>query len=151
EGALREDFRRRALGAGGAFAILAAIALALARSEAPQIWHGLTARPAAGLIPIALALAALSGSAGWRARFLLARGFGAGEVAVLLVGWALAQYPYLVVPDLTFAADAAPPATLRAALAIYVLGAIVTAPSLWLLFVVFKGRNPAIEGGEPNA
>jgi cytochrome bd ubiquinol oxidase subunit II len=150
DGALEEDFRRRALGAGVAFAILAATALTLARAEAPQIWHGLTARPAAIVVPLALALALLSGWAVWRRRYLLARGFAAAEVAVLLVGWALAQYPYLVVPDLTFAADAAPAATLRVALVVYVLGAIVTAPSLWLLFAVFKGRNPAVgtDGGE---
>ena len=43
---------------------------------------------------------------------------------MLLAGWALAQYPYLVVPDLTFENAAASPAMMRAALVIFGIGAL---------------------------
>jgi cytochrome bd ubiquinol oxidase subunit II len=52
-------------------------------------------------------------------------------------GWAVAQYPYLVPPDLTVAA-AAPAATLRLVLQAMGLGAVVLLPSLVYLFRVFK-------------
>lgn len=157
-GALQEDFRRRALGAGKAFALLAAIALPLARSDAPWIWHGLTSRAAVFAVPLVIGLALLSGWAVYTAHFLLARAVAIVEVALLLVGWALAQYPYLVVPDLTFANAAASPAMMRAALIVFGIGALFLLPSLWLLFRVFKADLPGVAevgqgaaGQEPGA
>ncbi len=141
-GELQEDFRRRALGTGEVFALLAAIALPLARSDAPQIWHGLTGRPAIVIVPIGIVLALISGWAVYTRRYLLARAAAIAEVALLLVGWALAQFPYLVVPDLTFENAAAAPAMMRAALIVFGLGAIFLLPSLWFLFRVFKADLP---------
>jgi cytochrome d ubiquinol oxidase subunit II len=114
-GELQEDFRRRALGAGAVFAVLAALALILARSGAPWIWHGLTSRAAVVAVPLGI---------------------------LLLAGWALAQYPYLVVPDLTFENAAATPAMMRAALVVLGIGALFLTPSLWLLYRVFKADLP---------
>ena len=142
EGELQDDFRRRALGAGVAFAILAAIALPLARRDAPEIWEGLTGTRAIIVVPVGVFLAVVTGWAVYSRRFLLARYTAVAEVILLLVGWALAQYPYLVAPDLTFENSAATPAMLRAALATYGLGAIILIPSLWLLFKVFKADLP---------
>lgn len=139
-GPLQEDFRRRALGAGAVFTGLALVALPLARSEAPRIWQGLTAE-AIVVLPLAFGAAGLSGLAVWARRFHLARPAAAAAVATLLAGWALAQYPYLVVPDLTFEESAAPDATLRALLVVLGLGSAVLVPSLWLLFSVFKGLD----------
>jgi cytochrome d ubiquinol oxidase subunit II len=141
-GALQEDFRARALGAGAVFALLAVIALPLARSEAPQIWHGLTARAAVFVVPLVIALALLSGGAVYRRHFLLARAAAVVEVGLLLLGWALAQYPYLVVPDLTFENAAASPAMMRAALIVFGIGAIFLIPSLVFLYAVFKSDQP---------
>jgi cytochrome bd ubiquinol oxidase subunit II len=141
-GELQEDFRQRALGAGGVFALLAAIALPFARSDAPQIWHGLTSGAAFVVVPIGVALALLSGWAVYTRRYLLARATAIAEVALLLVGWALAQYPYLVVPDLTFENAAASPAMMRAALVVFGIGALFLLPSLWYLFRVFKADLP---------
>jgi cytochrome d ubiquinol oxidase subunit II len=148
-GELQEDFRRRALGAGAIFALLAAIALPFARVEAPWIWHGLTNRAAIIVVPIGIALALLSGWAVYQRRYLLARTLAIAEVALLLVGWALAQYPYLVVPDLTFANAAASPAMMRAALIVFGIGALFLLPSLWLLFTVFKANLPGVAEVEP--
>jgi cytochrome d ubiquinol oxidase subunit II len=148
-GELQEDFRRRALGAGGIFVLLAIVALPLTRSEAPQIWHGLTARAAIVVVPLVVLLALISGWAVFTRRYLLARAFAVAEVALLLVGWALAQYPYLVVPDLTFENAAASPAMMRAALIVFGLGALFLLPTHWFLFRVFKAGLPgAVEVGD---
>ena len=68
-GELREDFRRRALGAGAVFAVLAALALVLARSGAPWIWHGLTSRAAVVAVPLGIGLALSPGGRSSRAAF----------------------------------------------------------------------------------
>ena len=51
----------------------------------------------------------------------------------------LAQYPYLIYPDVTVQSAAAPAPTLRFFLWTLPIGAAVLLPSLWLLFRVFKG------------
>ena len=121
---------------------LQALALILARSGAPWIWHGLTSRAAVIAVPLGIGLALLSGWAVFARRYRLARVAAAAEVALLLAGWALAQYPYLVVPDLTFENSAATPAMMRAALVVFGIGALFLIPSLWVLFKVFKADLP---------
>ena len=62
----------------------------------------------------------------------------------MLWAWAIGQWPYLVPPDLTIEESAAPASTLSAWLIVVVAGMLALAPSLWLLFRVFKARNPAV-------
>lgn len=136
---LQEDFRRRALGAGVALFFAAALALLLSEAHAPLVRQGLIVAPWAvplHLLTGAAALAALA--ALWYRRWRIARVAAAAQVSVILWGWALAQYPYIVPPDLTIAAAAAPDATLRLALGTLALGAAVLFPSLFYLFQVFK-------------
>ena len=64
----------------------------------------------------------------------------AAQVIGILWGWALAQFPYIVPPELTIAEAAAPAITLKLAAAALALGAVVLLPSLAYLFKVFK--NP---------
>jgi cytochrome d ubiquinol oxidase subunit II len=47
-----------------------------------------------------------------------------------------------VAPDLTIASASAPPETQRLLLLALSAGAVTLAPSLWLLFRVFKGPGP---------
>jgi cytochrome d ubiquinol oxidase subunit II len=151
-GELQEDFRRRALGAGAIIVLLAALALLLARSGAPQIWRGLTSEGEIIAVPVAVGLALLSGWAVVQRRFRLARAAAAAEVALLLAGWALSQYPYLVPPDLTYRNAAATPAMMRAALIVFFVGALFLAPSLWFLYRVFKADLPGeVESGSGPA
>ena len=146
EGDLQEDFRRRALGAGVAFAGLGTIALPLAYYDAPYIWDGMWEREGWTLVPAAVVLGLATMGAVWTRRFHIARATAIAEVAVLLMGWALAQYPYLLVPDLTFENAAATDAMLKVALITYAIGALVLIPSLVMLFRLFKGQNPASTG-----
>ena len=63
------------------------------------------------------------------------------EVASILIGWSLAQYPRLITPDITIFNAAAPEVTLRLLTYALVAGAIVLFPSLFFLFRVFKGKE----------
>lgn len=145
DGELQDDFRRRALAAGRIFALLALVALVLSRWGAPYIWDRLTSGWGVVVVLLALALAAISGWAVYTRRFLLARGTAAAEVALLLIGWASAQYPYLIVDDMTYKQAAASHAMLKVFLIVFAIGSVFLIPSLVLLFSVFKGMNPATD------
>src|SRR5262249_27745057 len=143
EPALREDFRRRALGAAVAVCVAAFGTLGLALLHAPLVGRGLTAEPWAPVLHLITGAAAVTAIwALWRRRYRLARVAAAAQVSLILWGWALAQYPYLVPPDLTIRAAAAPRITLVPVLWALAAGALVLFPSLIYLFRVFK-REPA--------
>jgi cytochrome d ubiquinol oxidase subunit II len=89
------------------------------------------------------AMAALAIRALVRERYRLARIAAAGLVSLLLTGWAVAQFPFLVPPDLTIALAAAPQSTQRLVAWALACGAIVLIPSLVYLFKIFKGKPPA--------
>jgi len=77
----------------------------------------------------------------WTRRYRVARVCAAGQVTLILLGWALAQFPHLVEPDITIAAAAAPRSTLRLLLGALAAGAIVLFPSYYYLFRVFKSER----------
>jgi cytochrome d ubiquinol oxidase subunit II len=137
--ALRGDFRVRAIASGIAAAPVAIVTALLAHAEAPDFtrallasWWSLPLQTLTGLLAIA-ALGAL-----WKRRYRLARPLAAAQVGAILAGWALAQYPHVIPPDLTFAAAAAPDRVL-ALTAISVGGGMVfLVPSLYWMFRVFK-------------
>jgi cytochrome d ubiquinol oxidase subunit II len=132
----------RALAAGAATFVLAAIALPLTRSTAPALWRGLTGS-AAPLAAVAVALAAVAGAAMWSRRYQLARAAVIGQVACILLAWAVAQAPFLVPPSISIEGSASPPEVMASLLVTFAVGGVVLVPSLALLFYVFKGRNPA--------
>jgi len=139
---LREDFRRRALLAGVAVFGAAMLALLLSSHEesgAPIMWEGLLHSPWAMLLQGATAISAITALlALWRRSFALARIAAAAQVSLILWGWAVAQFPYLVPPDLTIAGAAAPVITLKLVLGALAVGGAVLVPSLYYLFRVFK-------------
>jgi cytochrome d ubiquinol oxidase subunit II len=141
EGPLREDFRTRALWAGTATVALSVLVLPLLRAQAQHLWDGLSSPRAAPVIAAGVAAALLSGWALRARRFRLARTATVAQVACLLGGWGIAQYPYIVYPDLTVGGAAGHPATLRFVLWTLPLGMGLLLPSLWYLFRVFKGEH----------
>jgi cytochrome d ubiquinol oxidase subunit II len=74
----------------------------------------------------------------WIRRYRLARMAAATQVSLILWGWALAQYPYVVPPTLTIAEAAAPGLTLTLVLRALAAEALMLFPSLAYLFRVFK-------------
>ena len=133
---LQEDFRTRALLAGLAVVVLAAIGLAVF-PEAPPVHAGIIALTAAAALTAFWSL--------WRRRYRIARATAAAEVVFIVWGWAVAQYPYLVPPDLTIVDAASPRVTLELVLTAVLVGAVLLFPSLLYLMRVFKG-NRALKG-----
>lgn len=137
---LQDDFRRRALIAAVAVAGVAAVGLLLS-PQAPLVQRGLLATPWAAVFHVLTAVAALTVFATlWQRRYRMARFAAAAQVALILWGWGLSQYPYLLPPDLTIGDAAAPRVTLELALIALIAGAIVLFPSLYYLFKIFKAR-----------
>jgi len=142
EGPLREDFRRRALGAGLAvFGCALAVGI-LSRRAAPAVFAGLTGRAFTLPLHLATGVAAITALAAlFRRRVRLARAGAAVQVALIVLGWGASQYPYVLAPDLTLEAAAAPRATLVPLLWALAAGAVLLFPALALLFRVFKGEK----------
>jgi len=138
---LLADFRRRAIAASLVSGVLALLALAISFFDGQRLLQALTGRGLA-LFVLALLNGPLALWAVWRSRPRLARVAVIGQVVLVLWAWALGQGPYLVPPDLTIKATAAPEATLTAMLIVITVGGLSLIPSLWLLFRVFKARNP---------
>lgn len=144
ESALQEDFRRRATAAGVAVFGAAALVLLLSDAAAPLVRSGLMAVPWALPLHFATGAAAVTVFwALWRWRWRVARAAAAVQVSLIFWGWALAQFPYLLPPDVTIAGAAAPRVTLQLVAGVLALGAVVLLPSLVYLFRVFKRRIPA--------
>ena len=136
---LVEDFRRRALWSGGAVFVTAWAALLLSFEDAPLLHRGLLASSWAMPLHLATAVTAVAVFAAlWYRRYPIAR-LGVGlQVSLIVWGWAAAQYPFLVPPDVTVQSAAAPQVTLRLVLLALALGAVVLVPSMLYLFRVFK-------------
>jgi cytochrome d ubiquinol oxidase subunit II len=142
-GLLREDFRHRAIFAGTTTAILAGCVLLLAWFEARWFFYRLLDPRA--IVVVLAGLVCFVGSA-WSVfthRYRLSRVFTVGEVGLLILGWAVAQHPYLVYPDLTFEATAAPLATIQFMVLSLPVGLALIIPSLVVLFRAFKSPPPA--------
>jgi cytochrome d ubiquinol oxidase subunit II len=138
---MRESFRGRALGAAVASGALALGCLLLARDGAPRIHQGLMTRGWSGMFHAITALFAIGAIVALvLRRHLVARALAVLQVACVVAGWGLAQYPYLIDPDLTLANAAAPPSVLRAVIGALVAGALVLFPALGYLYALFK-RN----------
>jgi cytochrome d ubiquinol oxidase subunit II len=145
KGELQEDFRRRTIISGGVVVALAVILLPLLFIEAPRLAERLFSLQAFPILGMGTVLALASLWAVLQRRYTLARVTAVGEVIMLLWGWALAQWPYIIYPDLTLQAAAAPDATLGFLLGSAIPGLLLLIPSLLFLFIVFKGKNPEAE------
>jgi cytochrome bd ubiquinol oxidase subunit II len=137
---LVKAFRARALVTGVLSGAAALAGLLVVRSDARDLFDGLTSGGG-------LAFAIASGLCGvatlalvFTERYALARVTAAGAVAAMTVGWAFAQSPYFLPPQLTLGEAAASDATLAAVLVGLGIGAIVLVPSLVYLYrLVLRG------------
>jgi cytochrome d ubiquinol oxidase subunit II len=107
------------------------------RADAPLLFDGLTGRA----LPV-VALSVVSGVAalvllGTR-RYVPARAVSALAVTAILLGWALAQYPYVLLPEVTIEEAARGRATLVAMLVALVGGSVLLLPALAYLYVLFQ-------------
>ena len=139
---LQYDFRLRALGAAAVVFAAAIGSLLLTPREAPHIITRLAATPPSLLFQLAIGVGGLATLVAlWRERWQVARVTGAAQVSLILWGWALAQYPYVIPFTLTIGDAAAPPVTLQLLLGGLALGSVILIPSLAYLFAIFSRRR----------
>lgn len=138
---LARSFRTRALLSGAASGAVAIGGLFVVRSDARLLFDGLTS--GGGLAMVVLSAVAGITTIGlvWTERYGPARATAALAVIAIVVGWGLAQDPYLLPPSLTLDEAAAADATLEATVIVVGLGMLILGPSLWYLYrLVLTGR-----------
>ena len=94
--------------------------------------------------PLVLLSAAGGAASLWlilRRRDRAARVAAAVAVGSVVAGWGVAQWPYLIAPDLTAGDAAAPVSALRPVAVGLAVGGALLLPSLLLLFRVFKAAR----------
>ena len=132
---LERWFRRRAQVTAVVTGVVALAGIAVLRADAPRLFHGLLTR---GLV-----LVVVSGLCGLAALGLIRRaaprliqGLAVTAVGAIVVGWGVAQYPYLLGTHLSIARAAAPTATLVALTVVAGAAVLLVVPSMALLFVL---------------
>jgi cytochrome d ubiquinol oxidase subunit II len=130
---LADTLRIRTLGVGVVTGLVVFAGLFPLRSDAPTLFDGLSGR--------ALPLVLLSGAAGlatlvliFRRRYAIARFTAVGAVSTVVLGWGVAQYPWLLVDEITFVDAAGAPATLRALVFAVALAGVIVMPALGYLY-----------------
>ncbi len=115
------------------------MALALSAAGAPLVWEALLARRWSWPLHALTAAAAVTALVALaRRRYRLARAAAVAQTVLILLGWGLAQYPFVIAPDLTLAVASASVRTQRLLLVVLLCGLPVLVPSLVVLFRVFK-------------
>ncbi len=138
---LREDFRRRALGAAAAMFVAAFGGLAVAHVMAPRV-SGVLMGSRAILFQAVTGLAAITALwAVWTRRLRIARLAAALQVSLILWGWVLVQYPFIVPPLHAIRDTAAPRVTLELLLGALAAGALILFPALGYLFRTFAAER----------
>jgi cytochrome bd ubiquinol oxidase subunit II len=134
-------FRARALGAGAVIGVIALGGLIVLREDAPDLYDGLTSGGGLALVVASAAAGVATLALVWGERYGPARATSALAVTCITVGWAQAQDPYLLPPELTLEEAAASDATLSAVVIAVGAGMLILAPSLWFLYrLVLEGR-----------
>jgi cytochrome bd ubiquinol oxidase subunit II len=131
---LVEAFRRRALGAAVVAGAMAIGGLFVVRSDARDLYDGLTSGGALALAIGSAAVGAVTLWLLWARRFEIARYTSALAVGATLAAWALAQRPDFLPGELSFDDAAAGDATLTATLIVLVVALAIIVPSITALF-----------------
>lgn len=129
EHVLAERLRRRTLAVGVAAGIVVLAGLAPIRRDAPTLSHGL-----AGVASPLVAVAALAGAGTlvllYRRRYPAARISAAAAVVAVIAGWGVAQYPWLLVDQLTIAGAAGARSTLGGLVVVIIAAGVIVLPAL---------------------
>jgi cytochrome d ubiquinol oxidase subunit II len=133
--AMQDYFRRRAIGAAVVAGLTALIGIFVLRADARYLFDELASR--------ALPLVILSAACGVASLVLLvrraergARILASGAVASLVIGWGVAQWPYILPTSLEVSEAAAPSGTLAALLVATGGFALIVLPGFILLYVL---------------
>ncbi|MGW7686330.1 cytochrome d ubiquinol oxidase subunit II [Kribbella sp. NPDC054772] len=147
EFAMGEYFRRRAVLSAVVAGVVAVADLVVVNAKASYVFDGLMSR--------GLPTAILSVLCGAGALVLLMRYAARGArvlailaVALIIVSWGIAQWPYLLPVSLTIKAAAAPNSTLVTLVVVVGLAALIVAPGFVLLYVLDQRAMLPEEGTE---
>ena len=139
--ALAEAFRSRALAMGVVCGVTALAGIAVLHGDAPRLFSALTARGLPLLIATAtfgvVSLALLTAR-----RYVAVRITAALAVTAVLWGWAVGQYPDVLVGAATVQDAAAPDATLVALVVTLAIGSAFLVPALLLLYRLSQAETP---------
>jgi cytochrome d ubiquinol oxidase subunit II len=139
DAALREDFRRRALGSLAVAGLASFVALGTAEAVAPtliaSVGHGGPVVVGALFGGLALFLVATR-------RYRSARLVVGALASTVVIGWAVAKGEVLVWGEHTLTSSHAQPSTMVFLLAATVIAAVLVGPSLVFLFSVFARPSP---------
>jgi cytochrome d ubiquinol oxidase subunit II len=132
---MADYFRRRAIGAAVVAGVAALAGIFVLRADARYVFDGLTSR--------ALPFVILSALCGTVSLVLLvrdatrgARLLAAVAVATVVIGWGVAQWPYILPTSLKVSAAAAPSGTLATLVVATVLLMVIVVPGFTLLYVL---------------
>jgi cytochrome d ubiquinol oxidase subunit II len=131
-----EAFRARALVTGLVTGATALAGIAVLHADAPRLFNGLTGRG----LPLILASAVfgiVSLALLVRRRYVAVRVTAALAVVAVLWGWAVGQYPDILIGS-TVSSAAAPNETLLVLVVSLSIGSAILIPSLLLLFTLFQ-------------
>ena len=133
---LAEAFRVRALASQGVLFVAAFGALALAQGT--PLWPTLASSSALGFHGTLGAVAIASVVFVVRRQWTSARAAAITQVVLMVLGWGVGQSPYVLPPDLTLDAAAAPPEVLRATMIVLAVGSIALVPAFVWLYRLFR-------------
>ena len=132
---MEEYFRRRAVGAAIVAGVVAIVGIFVLRADARYLFDELTTK--------ALPLVLVSAICGTVSLFLLVRNahrwarlLAIGAVASIVIGWGVAQWPYLLPETLEVEAAAAPSGTLSALLVAAICAVLIVVPGFVLLYTL---------------
>ncbi|MEE9416009.1 MAG: cytochrome d ubiquinol oxidase subunit II [Acidimicrobiales bacterium] len=132
---LAESLRIKSLAVGAVTGIVALVGIIPLRSDAPTLSDGLVGRAA----PLVLLSAIAGATTVWllaRRKLRLARGSSAVAVAAIVIGWGVAQYPWILVDQTTIEDGAGAAATMTGLLIASGLAAVLVVPPLIYLFIL---------------
>jgi cytochrome d ubiquinol oxidase subunit II len=145
---LERYFVVRAVAAAIAAGALAVAGIFALRADARYVYDGLTGD--------ALPLVVVSVVCGAGVLMLLGRGarrgarpLAVGAVVAVVVGWGVAQHPYLLPQDLTIDQGAAPSATLESVLIVFGAAVVLVLPAMALLYTLAQ-RSLIEEDASPG-
>jgi cytochrome d ubiquinol oxidase subunit II len=144
---LVEYFRRRAVGMAVVAGAVAFAGIFVLHADAEYVFHGLTSR-GLGLVIVSAVCGVASLVLLLRGAHRYARGLSVAAVVAIVVGWGVAQWPYMLPETLKVADAAAPSGTLTAVLVVFGVAAVTIVPALALLYVLDQRSLLMTEGVE---
>jgi cytochrome d ubiquinol oxidase subunit II len=144
---LVEYFRRRAVAAAVVSGLVAFGGIFVLHADATYLFHGLASRGSPAII-VSVICGVTSLAMLLRGSGAIARPFAIAAVSSVVIGWGIAQWPYILPTTLKVSEAAAPDPTLWTVLVVFVAAAVLILPSLALLYYLDQHGALLSEGAD---